>query len=291
MALVVDAMPDLGVTRISRWIFNCYVIDNGDGGAVVVDAGLPTMANDLAPILERLSGRLQAIVATHGHSDHLGGAPELAKRYGAPIYLPATTLTYLDGTRPRTPTLGDTARIWPTLIDQRLDPKAVVGLITGTRVAGFGTAAGMRWTGPPPAGGRSPTANGCPAPPRGPWCPHPDTPTTPSHSGTLPPGHCCPGTPSSAPADEPGTHPKPLTPPVPTAPVTDSSAWRSPTCCPGTAARSTPTRPSGNTNAVDDNPSASSKAVSLAHRPMPCGLIWKSLAISARLRCLLTYWS
>ena len=154
MALVVDAMPDLGVTRVSRWIFNCYVIDNGDGGAVVVDAGLPTVANDLAPILERLSGRLQAIVATHGHSDHLGGAPELAQRYGAPIYLPATTLTYLDGTRPRTPPLGDTARIWPTLIDQRLgDPKAVVGLVTGTRVAGFGTAAGMRWTGPPPVGG------------------------------------------------------------------------------------------------------------------------------------------
>ena len=153
MALVVDAMPDLGVTRVSRWIFNCYVIHDGDGGAVVVDAGLPAVADDLAPILKRLSGRLQAIVATHGHSDHLGGAPELARRYGAPIYLPATTLTYLEGTRPRTPPLGDTARIWPTLIDQRLDPKAVVGLVTGTRVAGFGTVDGMRWTGPPPAGG------------------------------------------------------------------------------------------------------------------------------------------
>jgi len=39
------------------------------------------------------------------------------------------------------------------------------------------------------------------------WCPHRDTPTTPSDSGTLRHGHCCPGTPSSAPAGGPGTHP------------------------------------------------------------------------------------
>ncbi len=153
MSLVVDAMPELGVTRVSRWIFNCYVIRTGDGGAVVVDAGLPAVPDDLAPILERLSGRLRAIVATHGHSDHLGGAPELAKRHQAPIYLPAMTLTYLKGTRPRTPTPGNTARIWPTLIDQPLDWTGVTGLVTSSRLAGFGTRAGMRWTGPPPAGG------------------------------------------------------------------------------------------------------------------------------------------
>lgn len=28
MAVVVDAVPDLGITRVSRWIFNGYIIHN-----------------------------------------------------------------------------------------------------------------------------------------------------------------------------------------------------------------------------------------------------------------------
>jgi len=146
-------MPELGITRVSRWIFNCYVIHSGGGDAVVVDAGLPTAADDLRPILEGLPGRVLAIVATHGHSDHAGGVAELAKRHNCPVYLPAVTLTYLKGTRPRTPTLLDTARIWPTLVSQPLDVGGVLGLVKGSRLAGFGTSGGMRWTGPPPAGG------------------------------------------------------------------------------------------------------------------------------------------
>src|SRR3954463_5583291 len=74
VALVVDAMPELGITRVSRWTCNCYVLHNGDGdGAVVVDAGLPAVADDLAPVLKRLEGQVQSIVATHGHSDHVAG--------------------------------------------------------------------------------------------------------------------------------------------------------------------------------------------------------------------------
>jgi glyoxylase-like metal-dependent hydrolase (beta-lactamase superfamily II) len=39
------------------------------------------------------------------------------------------------------------------LIDQPLDRIGVAGLLAGARVAGYGTPAGMRWTGPPPRGG------------------------------------------------------------------------------------------------------------------------------------------
>ncbi len=127
MSLVIDDMPDLGVTRLSRWIFNCYVLQSSDG-AVVVDAGLPRVAGDLAAVLDRLGGTLHAVVATHGHSDHVAGAAELAARHRAPIWLPVTTLTYLDGAKPRTPTPARAARIWPTLIDQPLDRVGVAGL-------------------------------------------------------------------------------------------------------------------------------------------------------------------
>lgn len=160
MSLVIDEMPDLGVTRVSRWVFNCYVLQ-GRGGAVVVDAGLPRVAADLAAILNRCGGRLDAVVATHGHSDHVAGAAQLAARYPAPIWLPALTMTYLDGTKPRTPTLGRAASIWPTLIDQPLDRVGFAGFVGGARLAGYGTPAGMRWTGASPRGG---LADGQPLP-------------------------------------------------------------------------------------------------------------------------------
>jgi glyoxylase-like metal-dependent hydrolase (beta-lactamase superfamily II) len=151
MSLVVDEMPELGITRVSRWIFNCYVL-RGDDGVVVVDAGLPRVAGDLATVLGR-GGTLQAVVATHGHSDHVAGAVELAARHRAPIWLPEATLTYLDGVKPRTPTPAKAATIWPTMIDQPLDRVGVAGLLGGARVAGYGTPLGMRWRGPAPAGG------------------------------------------------------------------------------------------------------------------------------------------
>jgi len=153
MSLVIEDMPELGVTRLSRWIFNCYVL-HGDDGAVVVDAGLPHVARDLAAVLSRPA---QAVVATHGHSDHVAGAAQL----GAPIWLPTTTLNYLDGAKPRTPTPAAAARIWPTYIDQPLDRIGLVGFVSGAWVAGYGTPAGMRWRGSAPEGG---LADGQPLP-------------------------------------------------------------------------------------------------------------------------------
>lgn len=149
MALVVEVMHDLGITRISRWIFNCYVIHN-NGAPIVVDAGLPTVADDLAPTLDSLGGQVRAIVATHGHSDHVGGVARLAERYRAPVHLPGATMKYLDGEQPRTPSAGRVARIWPTLIDQPLDRLGVSGMLKGAGSAGYGTPAGMRWQGPAP---------------------------------------------------------------------------------------------------------------------------------------------
>jgi glyoxylase-like metal-dependent hydrolase (beta-lactamase superfamily II) len=152
VGLVVEELGELGVIRLSRWIFNCYVIRTEDGGAVVVDTGLPQTPDDVAPYLDRLDGPTHAIVATHGHSDHVAGAAELARRYEARIFLPAETITYLDGSQPRTPSAAAAARIWPTLLNQSLDRRAVSGLISGSRTAGYGTPAGMRWSGPSPAG-------------------------------------------------------------------------------------------------------------------------------------------
>lgn len=153
MGVVVEPMPALGVTRVSRWIFNCYVLHDGGGGPVVVDAGLPRTVEDVAPVLGGLHGTLHSVVATHGHSDHVAGIAPLAARFAAPVYLPAPTLTYLDGARPRSPRLSKLARIAPVFADQPLDRVGVCGLVHGASLAGFGTPRGMRWRGPAPAGG------------------------------------------------------------------------------------------------------------------------------------------
>ena len=118
-----------------------------------LDAGLPDVAEDLAPVLAR-AGSLRAIVATHGHSDHVAGAARLAREHGGtPVHVPDRTLGYLAGETPRTPSARSVASIWPTVLDQRPDLAAVGGLAAGTRAAGFGGRVGMVWTGPPPAGG------------------------------------------------------------------------------------------------------------------------------------------
>jgi len=151
MGLVIEDMPELGVVRVSRWIFNCYLIRT-DGGAIVVDPGLPHVADDLAALVDDVEGGLLAIVATHGHSDHVAGAAKLAERYRAPIYLPAVTLTYLDGVRPRIPRPIPAARIWPAMVGQPFDRVGAMGALSGWRRAGYVTSTGMRWSGPPPDG-------------------------------------------------------------------------------------------------------------------------------------------
>ncbi|HUH69149.1 MAG TPA: hypothetical protein VLZ05_09880 [Mycobacterium sp.] len=63
MGVVVEELPELGLSRISRWCFNCYLISGDNGSLVVVDAGMPTTADDLEPVLERTPGVLRAVTA------------------------------------------------------------------------------------------------------------------------------------------------------------------------------------------------------------------------------------
>lgn len=56
MGVVVEELPEIGLSRISRWCFNCYLISGDNGSLVVVDAGMPTTADDLEPVLERTPG-------------------------------------------------------------------------------------------------------------------------------------------------------------------------------------------------------------------------------------------
>jgi glyoxylase-like metal-dependent hydrolase (beta-lactamase superfamily II) len=152
MSLRVDHMPDLGITRLSRWCFNCYLIE-GDTGLFVVDAGMPRIADDLEPLIHQRGTALTVVTATHGHPDHIGGTSLLARRHNAQVLFPAITLTYLADAQPRTPTVAKLLRTWPLLFGQPFDHRAALGFVQASSTAGFGTPRGMLWPGPTPAPG------------------------------------------------------------------------------------------------------------------------------------------
>ncbi|UCM88963.1 MBL fold metallo-hydrolase [Streptomyces marincola] len=61
---------------------NVWIVGD-DSEAVVIDA-----AHDADAIAAALGGRtLRAVISTHAHNDHVGAAPALAERTGAPVLL------------------------------------------------------------------------------------------------------------------------------------------------------------------------------------------------------------
>jgi len=79
-----------------------WLLHDDEGHAIVVDPG------DDAPVEQALATRglqLQAILLTHHHHDHIGGAAALRQRHGMPVYAPedarieAATVRVRDGER------------------------------------------------------------------------------------------------------------------------------------------------------------------------------------------------
>jgi len=68
-------------------ICNVYLLDVEDG-YYLVDSGLFGYAEAVREELEREGyplSKIKGILLTHGHGDHIGNAPALAKRSGAPV--------------------------------------------------------------------------------------------------------------------------------------------------------------------------------------------------------------
>lgn len=74
--------------EVSAWKANCYVVWSGEDAqeCVVVDPGI-TAFNAVTEVLAARPTKVAAILATHGHLDHVGDAHLLAAAHGAPVYL------------------------------------------------------------------------------------------------------------------------------------------------------------------------------------------------------------
>lgn len=92
-----------GVFRVRQLFVNLYFYGEpgaGDREWVLIDAGLPFFEELLIQdAADRFSpgARPKAIILTHGHFDHVGALPDLARRWDVPVYAHELELPYLSG--------------------------------------------------------------------------------------------------------------------------------------------------------------------------------------------------
>lgn len=82
------------LTRVNTWL----VAD--ESGLSIVDTGYWFMAGDVLRAAELVdAGPVRRVLLTHGHPDHAGGAPRIARELGVPVFAHRLELPYIEGTR------------------------------------------------------------------------------------------------------------------------------------------------------------------------------------------------
>ena len=78
-----------GVVRLGTDLVNWFLVEDG-GEVVVVDTGFPVYRPQLErglALLGRSTSDVAAVVLTHAHADHTGGAEQLRRDLGVPVYI------------------------------------------------------------------------------------------------------------------------------------------------------------------------------------------------------------
>lgn len=76
------------IKRIPAGIYaaNCYlVMDEVTKSAAVIDPGGDS--DDIIKEIDRLDAKVQYILLTHGHFDHVGAVDEMREKYDIPVYI------------------------------------------------------------------------------------------------------------------------------------------------------------------------------------------------------------
>ncbi len=142
-----------GVAQVSLGFVNAYLLGDA-GGWVLVDSGVPGSSGVIRRAAAERFGddaKPTAIILTHGHHDHVGGAQSLADGWEVPIYAHPMELPYLTGVSPYPPLdptvgggLGQLARAFsagPFDLDDRIRPLPTNGEVPGLT--------GWRWLSTP----------------------------------------------------------------------------------------------------------------------------------------------
>lgn len=71
---------------VGTWEVNCYAVSDEDGKCVLIDPGEYPVAIDEELVMPNRLFPI-AMIATHGHLDHVGGAKYHNEKYSAPLYV------------------------------------------------------------------------------------------------------------------------------------------------------------------------------------------------------------
>ncbi len=78
-------MPEINKLVLGKLFTNCFIVRTGNANAIVIDPAAE--ADRISRFLEHNNLKLEKILLTHGHFDHIEAAPILRERHGAPIYI------------------------------------------------------------------------------------------------------------------------------------------------------------------------------------------------------------
>ena len=84
--------------RLTRLIFNCFLLTEDDGGATLIDTGLPGSAPAILEKARQLGTPIRRILLTHAHTDHVGSLDAVSAALpGVPIFIGANEAPLLAG--------------------------------------------------------------------------------------------------------------------------------------------------------------------------------------------------
>lgn len=79
---------------------NCYILNDESKDAIIIDPGFETKreVQAIEDYINKNSLKVQVIINTHGHSDHISGNKKILKKYNCSICIHKNDLRYLDNT-------------------------------------------------------------------------------------------------------------------------------------------------------------------------------------------------
>lgn len=91
-----DSYIDSRIELIATKGCNIYLLRHG--GNWLIDAGTPGVLKKLAGRFKTLENlKIDGIILTHAHFDHIGGAYEIQRRFDCPVYVHKLDMPYVTG--------------------------------------------------------------------------------------------------------------------------------------------------------------------------------------------------
>ncbi|MFH1545930.1 MAG: MBL fold metallo-hydrolase [Patescibacteria group bacterium] len=99
---------------------NCWILKNTQKGVAIIDPG-----SDAEEILDKIDGaKVEWILLTHSHSDHLGALAEIARKTGAPVAVHLNEAEIVASGKPNPPDFS--LKLEPVAVAKKLEDRDIL---------------------------------------------------------------------------------------------------------------------------------------------------------------------